>query len=124
MKGSPEEKDARCFGQFNGKDGVKLYRKPPKLLEVLEMLYNFEPKLRANKMGEVMRDMRDTDGGLLEGLLFCFAKGNITGVLLTDDQIQAWINSRMQKKKKKKAKGKPTEKDLEQEGLINKGESG
>jgi hypothetical protein len=85
---------------------------------VLEMLYNFEPKLRANEMHERMRAMRDMDGGLL----FCFSKGDITGVLLTDDQIQAQINSRMQNKKKK-AEGKPTEKDLEQH-LNNKGKSG
>jgi hypothetical protein len=62
------------------------------------MLYNFEPKLRANEMRERMRAMRDTDGGLL----FCFSKRDITGGLLTDDQIQSWINSRTQKKKKKK----------------------
>jgi hypothetical protein len=64
---------------------VKPYRKPPKLLEVLEMLYNFEPKLRANEMRDRMRAMRDTDGGLL----FCFSKGDTTRILLTDDQIQA-----------------------------------
>jgi hypothetical protein len=119
VEGSPGEKDARCFGRFNRKEGVIPYRKPAKLLEVLEMLYNFEPKLRANEMRERMRAMRDTDGGLL----FCFSKRNITGGLLTDDQIQSWINSRTQKKKKK-GKGTPTEKDLEQERLINKEKSG
>jgi hypothetical protein len=55
---------------------------------------------------------------------FCsrLSKRNVTGVLLTEDQIQSWINSRTQKKK---AKGTPTNKYLEQEArLINEGKSG
>ncbi len=72
------------------------YWKPPRLLEVLEELYNQEPKLRSCEMREIMQRMRDEDGGLL----FCFAKQNTTGMLLLEDQIQSWINSTTKKKKK------------------------
>jgi hypothetical protein len=39
-------------------------------LEVLEELYNREPKLCSCEMREIMWRMKDEDGGLL----FCFAK--------------------------------------------------
>ena len=43
-----------------------------------------------------MKGMRDSNGGLL----FCWSKHNTTGMLLTEDQIQAWINTHSQKEKR------------------------
>ncbi len=57
--------------------------------------------------------MRDSDGGLL----FCYVKRDRNGMLLSDGQIQEWINSRTQKKKKQ-TKGKQTEKDIEEARLV------
>jgi hypothetical protein len=111
--GSNGEESARCFGCFNRKENTIPYHKPPKLVEVLEALYSREPKLRASEMREEMRRMRDSDGGLL----FCYVKRDTNGMLLSDDQIQAWINSRTQKKKKQ-SKGKQTDKDIEEARLV------
>jgi hypothetical protein len=103
------EKDACCFGKFNRRENAVGYRKPPRLLEVLEELYNWEPKLRSCETRELMRRMRDKYGGLL----FCLAKQNTTGMLLLEDQIQSWINSTMKKEKKQR-----TKKDVTEDGLI------
>jgi hypothetical protein len=103
------EQDACSFGRFNRRENALGYRKPPMLLKVLEELYNREPKLRACEMREIMRRMRDEDGGLL----FCFSKRNTTGMLLLEDQIQSWINSTTKKKKKER-----TKKDDMEDGLI------
>ena len=55
------------------------------------------------------REMKDENDG---GLLFCWSKHNVTGLLLTEDQIQAWINLETHRKKK------PMEKDKEQARLV------
>jgi hypothetical protein len=107
------EEVARCFGRFNRKENTIAYHKPQNLVQVLEELYSREPKLRASEMREEMRRMRDSDGGLL----FCYVKRDTNGMLLSDDQIQAWINSRTQKKKKQ-SKGQQTEKDIEEARLV------
>jgi hypothetical protein len=112
--GAQGEEDARCFGRFNWKEDQTAYRKPAKLLEILGELYELEPKLSAKAMKERMKAMRDDDGGLL----FCWSKRLTTGMLLIEDQIQSWINSET-KRKKKRAKGMPTEKDLEESRLIS-----
>jgi hypothetical protein len=111
--GSVGEEDAQCLGTFNRKEGVVPYRKPRRLIAVLMLLFDEEPKLRACEMRARMREMRDEDDG---GLLFCWSKRNMTGLLLTDDQIQAWINSQTQTRKKKK--GGFSKKDLEQARLV------
>jgi hypothetical protein len=113
-KGARGEEDARCFGRFNRKEGVIGYRKPQKLMDALEEFFNREPKLRASEMREEMRRMRDTDGGLL----FCYAKRDTSGMLLAEDQIQSWINSRTQKKKKGN-RGQQTDKDIEENRLVD-----
>jgi hypothetical protein len=95
--GCQGEDDAWCFSLPNQNENIVPYCKPPKLVEVLEELYSVEPKLRSSEMREHMRRMRDDNGGLL----FCFSKKLTTGMLLSKDQIQSWISSRMQKKKKK-----------------------
>jgi hypothetical protein len=112
--GARGEEDARCFGRFNRKEGVTPYHKPEQLIAVLLELYNEEPKLRSNEMRERMREMKDENDG---GLLFCWSKRDVTGLLLTEDQIQAWINSETQRKKKK-GKGQPTETEKEQARLV------
>jgi hypothetical protein len=117
--GARGEEDARCFGRFNRKEGVIPYQKPERLIAVLLALFNEEPKLRSNEMRERMREMKDENDG---GLLFCWSKRDVTGLLLTEDQIQAWINSETQRKKKK-GKGKPTEKDKEQARLVEQVEN-
>ena len=111
--GTKGEEATRCFGCFNRKENTIPYHKPQNLVEVLEVLYNREPKLRASEMREEMRQMRDTDGGLL----FCYVKQYTNGMLLSEDQIQAWINRRTQKKKKQ-TKGQQTEKDIEEARLV------
>jgi hypothetical protein len=116
--GARGEEDAWCFGQFNRKENVQPYYKPPRLLEVLEELYTIEPKLRACEMRDRMKTMKDTDAG---GLLFCFSKRYTTGMLLADDQIQSWINSRTQKKKNA-SKGSRTEKEKEEDSMIQQRE--
>jgi hypothetical protein len=112
--GARGEEDARCFGRFNRKEGVIPYQKPERLIAVLLALFGEEPKLRANEMQDRMKEMRDENDG---GLLFCRSKRDVTGMQLTEDQIQAWINSETQRKKKK-GTGKPTEKDKEQARLV------
>jgi hypothetical protein len=107
------ETNARCFGLLNRNENIIPYRKPPKLVEMLEELYSHEPKLRASEMREHMRRMRDNNGGLL----FCYSKKLTTGMLLSEDQIQSWISSRTQKKKKK-SKRVRTEKDLAEDLMI------
>jgi hypothetical protein len=107
------EKDARCFGLLNRNENIIPYRKPSKLVEVLEELYSIKPKLRASKIREHMRRMKDDNGGLL----FCYSKKLTTGMLLSEDQIQSWISSRTQKKKKQ-SKGVQTKKDLVEDEMI------
>ena len=113
QEGERGEVDAERFGRFNRKENMTPYRKPPKLFEVLEELFDIELKLRSCEMWEAMKKMTDVNGDLL----FCFSKWRVTGMLLTEDQIQAWINTRTQWKKKQAA-GRPTEKDIEQERMI------
>jgi hypothetical protein len=50
-------------------------------------------KLSEGQMRERMLARLDTDGSLL----FCSAKGDTTGKLLSVEQIQGWINKRTQK---------------------------
>jgi hypothetical protein len=107
------EEDAWCFGLLNRNENTIPYWKPPKLVEVLEELYNMEPKLRACEMREHMRRMKDDDGGLL----FCYSKKYTTGMLLSEDQIQSWISSRTQRKKKT-TKGVRRKKDLVEDEMI------
>ena len=107
------EDDARCFGLLNRNENIIPYRKPPKLVEVLEELYSVGPKLRSSEMREHMRRMRDGNGGLL----FCYSKKLTTGMLLSEDQIQSWISSRTQKKTKK-SKGVRTKKDFVEDEMI------
>jgi hypothetical protein len=57
--------------------------------------------------------MKDDNGGLL----FCYLKKSTTVMLLSEDQIQSWISSRMQKKKKQ-SKGVQTKKDLVEDEMI------
>jgi hypothetical protein len=116
--GARGEKDAWCFGQFNRKENVQPYYKPPRLLEVLEELYNIEPKLRACEMRHRMKSMKDPKDG---GLLFCFSKRYTTGMLLTEDQIQGSINSKTQKKKGS-SKGSRTEKEKEEDLMVQQHE--
>jgi hypothetical protein len=116
--GARGEEDAWCFGQFNRKENVQPYYKPRRLLEVLEELYTIEPKLRACEMRDRMKTMKDPDDG---GLLFCFSKRHTTGMLLAEDQIQSWINSRTQKKKNA-SKGSRTEKEKEEDLMIQERE--
>jgi hypothetical protein len=111
-KDSPGEVAARCFGCFNRKPNASPYKNAAKLREVLEVLFNLEPKLRAKQMCEEMRKMHDSDGGLL----FCYSKRTTNGLLLSEDQIQSWINTRTQKKKKKNKE--PSKKEQEQARLI------
>ena len=110
---SPGEICSRCVGSFNRKDHAVVYTKPKKLIEALKMLYNVKPQLRASQFRDRLSKMRDPDDG---GLLFCWAKRNTSGMLLTEDQIQGWINTETQKEKK--ASG-PTETDLRQVQLIS-----
>jgi hypothetical protein len=85
-------------------------------MAVLEEFYRYsrEPKLRASEMREKMRRMRDTDGGSL----FCYTKRDTSGMLLAEDQIQSWVNSRTQKKKKE-TQGQQTDKDIEENRLVD-----
>jgi hypothetical protein len=64
-------------------------------------------------MRERMRRMKDNNGGLL----FCYSKKSTTGMLLSEDQIQSWISSRTQKKKKQ-LKGVGMKKDLVEDEMI------
>jgi hypothetical protein len=88
-------------------------------VEVLEELYTIEPKLRACEMRDRMKTMKDPDDG---GLLFCFPKRRTTGLLLAEDQIQGWITSRTQKKKNT-SKGTRTEKEKEEDLMIQERET-
>ena len=74
---------------------------------------------RSNEIREQTRQMKIENDG---GLLFCWLKRNVIGLLLTEDQIQASINLETQRKKKK-GKGKPTEKDKEQARLVEQVEN-
>jgi hypothetical protein len=112
-RGCQGEEDARCFGLLNRNENIIPYRKPSKLVEVLDELYSIEPKLRASEMREHMRRMKDNNGSLL----FCYSKKLTTGMLLSEDQIQSWISSRTQKKKKQ-SKGVQTKKDLVEDEMI------
>ena len=106
---------ARCKGQFNRKEAATPYKKPKKLLDILEDLYCQEPKLNAKAMRGVMSKMQDNDGGLL----FSWKKRFINGLILTESQITSWINMRTQKKKKKGAEKGPSELELDQQELID-----
>jgi hypothetical protein len=77
------------------------YQNPPKLLEILSQLDDLEPKLTAKAMKEWMKAMEDNDGGLL----FCWSKCLATSMLLTEDQIQSWINTKTKEKVKRNAYG-------------------
>ena len=55
----------RCKGQFNRKEAATPYKKPKKLLDILEDLYCQEPKLNAKAMRGMMSKMQDNDGALL-----------------------------------------------------------
>jgi hypothetical protein len=112
-EGAKGEKDAWCFGKFNRKEGQTPYRKPARLLEVLRELFDIEPKLNAKAMRDRMKAMRDEAGGLL----FCWSKRHTTGMLLTEDQIQSWINTETQRRKKG-SKVRSTDKDLEESRLV------
>jgi len=90
------ERMARCVGQFNRKEAAAPYKKPEKLQEVLEGLYNREIKLNAKAMRAEMKKMRDNDSGLL----FCHKKRFTNGKLLTEGQITSWVSTRTQRKKK------------------------
>ena len=106
---------ARCKGQFNRKEAATPYKKPAKLVDILEDLYYQEPKLNAKAMKEVMSKMQDNDGGLL----FSWKKRFINGLLLTESQITSWINIQTQKKKKKGSEKGPSENELQQQQLID-----
>ena len=119
--GSPGELEAWCKGQFNRKEQSSGgYKKPPRLLQVLRELYVIEPKLRAQEMRDCMKDMRDDDGGLL----FCYSKRFTTGLVLSIDQIQSWITSETQMKKKKNQKDSKTETEKMEEKLIQELKTG
>jgi hypothetical protein len=105
---------AWCFGAFNQKEETKGYRKTKKLLEVLEQLYWLVPKLSAGQMRERMSARLDTDGSLL----FCSAKGDTTGKLLSVEQIQGWINRRTQKRREDERANGLDEVEREQQRLI------
>jgi hypothetical protein len=79
-------------------ENITPYRKPSKLVEVLDELYSMEPKLRESEMREHMRQMKDDNGGLL----FCYLKKSTTGMLLSEDQIQSWIKVAERRRKSQK----------------------
>ena len=87
---------ASSFGKFNRKKGNTSYKKPAKLTEVLTELYNRKPKLKANEMKRIMENMIDPEDG---GYMFCISKSFTTGMLLSENVIQQFINSMTQKKK-------------------------
>ena len=106
---------ARCKGNYNRKESTTPYKKPVKLLDVLDELYCCEHKLKAKTMREAMSKMEDNDCGLL----FSWKKLYSNGLLLTESQITSYINIQTQKKKKKGAVKGPFEVDLQQQVLID-----
>jgi hypothetical protein len=60
-----------------------------------------------------MKSMKEEAGGLL----FCWLKQHMTGMLLTEDQMQSWINTETQRRKKG-SKVRSTDKDLEESRLF------
>jgi len=121
------EKAACCFQSFNRKEGVVPYRKPAKLVEVLKELYSVRPKIDEKQMWQRMKAMRDADGSLM----FCYGKRGTqppvgmkktsrewkewagcqvcnekpckcNGMLLTEEQIKAWIHQETARQKKNK----------------------
>ena len=115
VEGCPGEVDARCKAQFHRKENGAGYRKPEELNETLNMLYAKEPKLTARQMRDEMSKMRDAKGGLK----FSFAKRDTTGMLLSVDQIQSFISTSTQKKKKvDKANGVRSEKDVTEDRMV------
>jgi hypothetical protein len=91
-----ECEEAKCFGAFNRKKAGKRRRKTPTQLKILEEMFFELPKLNAKRMRERMSVMLDTDGSLL----FTYAKGGTTGILLSEEQINSWITRRTAKRKK------------------------
>jgi hypothetical protein len=115
VEGSPGEVHARCKAQFHRKENGAGYRKPEELNETLNMLYAKEPKLTARQMRDEMSKMRDANGGLK----FSFAKRDTTGMLLSVDQIQSFISTSTQKKKKvEKENGVRSEKDVTEDRMV------
>ncbi len=115
VDGCPREVDARCKAQFHRKENGAGYRKPEELNETLKMLYAKEPKLTARQMRDEMSKMRDAKGGLK----FSFAKRDTTGMLLSVDQIQSFISTSTQKKKKvDKANGVRSEKKVTEDRIL------
>jgi hypothetical protein len=115
VDGCPREVDARCKAQFHRKENGAGYRKPEELNETLNMLYAREPKLTARQMRDEMFKMRDAKGGLK----FSFAKRDTTGMLLAVDQIQSFISTCTQKKKKvDKANGVRSEKEVTEDRMV------
>ncbi len=62
--------------------------------------------------------MQEKDDG---GMLLGGSKRKNTGMMVADDQIQSWINSRTQKKKNA-SKGKRTQKEKEEDVMIQERE--
>ena len=115
---------ACCAGKFLKPEPTKPYKKPPRLKKELEQLYAVGlsddasgKKLSAREMRQRMAAMRDVDGTLF----FCWAKRGTriapsdkttrcsmcdendcecNGALLTVGQVQAFINTETQKRKK------------------------
>jgi len=124
--GAAGERAANCFQRFNRKEGVPPYRKPAKLVQVLRELFDARPKLDEKQMWDRMKKMRDTDGSLM----FCYRKRgtptpagmkknskawrewpgchvcskkpcDCSGLLLTEEQIKAWIGQETQRRNQK-----------------------
>ena len=112
---SKAEISARCYGCFNRKRAATPYKKPDKLKDVLEHLFNSDVKMNAKAMREAMQNMRDDNSGLL----FCYKKRRTNGLLLTEGQITSWVSTHTQEQKKKdKAKG-PSDTDTRQKELVD-----
>jgi hypothetical protein len=115
VDGCPGEVDARCKAQFHRKENAAGYRKPEELNETLKMLYAKEPKLTARQMRDEMSKMRDAKGGLK----FSFAKRDSTGMLLSVDQIQSFISTSTQRKKKvDKVNGVRSKKEVTEDKMV------
>ena len=115
--GSLGEDLARCQGKYNRKEGTVPYTKPEKLKEVLQKLYDKEPKLNAKQMFVEMKKMVDEEVG---GLLFTYRKRFRTGMMLTESQIQGWISTATQNKKneEKEKRGGKSETEIQEEAAI------
>ena len=65
-------------------------------------LFDERPKLDEYHMRDRLKEMRDDDGTLL----FCYDKRATTGMVLTVEQIKAWIGSEKQRRAKEEKKKK------------------